>query len=88
MWRTWLRWSRQRWPVETALAQLTTTMQMDVWHGQTVPGVWKELPIVAIVYTLVRLGMWPSAMRQPIGVARLSCLDARRWLGAPRTRTL
>ena len=24
---------------------------------------------------------------QPIGVARLSCLDARRWLGAPRTRT-
>ena len=87
MWLTWLRWSRQRWQVETSLAQLKTTMKMDVLHRKTVPGVLKELTIFAIIYNLVRLVMWPSAMRQPIGVARLSCLDARRWLGAPRTRT-
>ena len=42
----------------------------------------KELSIFAIIYNLVRLVMWPSAMRQPVSVARLSCLDARRWLGA------
>jgi hypothetical protein len=32
----------QRWRVETSLAQLHTSMQMDVLHGQTVPGVLKE----------------------------------------------
>jgi hypothetical protein len=32
----------QRWRVETALAQLNTRMQMEVLHGQTVPGVLKE----------------------------------------------
>jgi hypothetical protein len=32
----------QRWRVETALAQLNTSMQRDVLHGQTVPGVLKE----------------------------------------------
>ena len=30
---------RQRWQGDTALAQLKTTMPMEVWHGQTVPGV-------------------------------------------------
>ena len=87
MWLTWLSWSRQRWHVKTSLAQLKTTMKMDVLHRKTVPGVLKELTIFAIIYNLVRLVMWPSAMRQPISVARLSCLDARHWLGAPRTRT-
>jgi IS4 transposase len=32
----------QRWRVETSLAQLKTSMQMDVLHGKTVPGVLKE----------------------------------------------
>jgi Transposase DDE domain len=36
---------RRRWQVETALAQLKTTMQMDVLHCQTVPGVLKELTV-------------------------------------------
>jgi hypothetical protein len=49
-----LSWSRRRWQGETALAQLKTTMQMDVLHGQTVPGVLKELTVFAIVYNLVR----------------------------------
>jgi Transposase DDE domain len=78
---------RQRWQVETSLAQLKTTMKMDVLHCKTVPGVLKELIIFAIVYNLVRLVMWQSAMLQHIGVERLSFLDALRWLGAPSTRT-
>ena len=50
---------RQRWQVETSLAHLKTTMQMDVLHCKTVPGVLKELTVFAIVYNLVRLVMWP-----------------------------
>jgi hypothetical protein len=79
--------SRQRWQVETSLAQRKTTMKMDVLHGKTVPGVLKELTIFAIVYHLVRLVMWQAARLQHIGVARISFLDALRWLGAPSTRT-
>ena len=36
---------------------LKTTMQMEVWHCKTVPGVLKELTVFAIVYNLVRLVM-------------------------------
>jgi hypothetical protein len=61
-------------------------MRMDVLHGQTVPGVLKELTVFAIVDNLVRMVMCPSALLQHLGVARISCLDALRWLGAPRTR--
>ena len=74
---------RQRWQVETSLAQLKTTIQTDVLHGHTVPGVLKELTVFAIVYTLVRMVMCPSAMGQHLGVARISVLDALRWLGGP-----
>ena len=77
-------WSRQRWQVETSLAQLKTTLQMDVLHGQTVPGVLKELTVFAIVDHLVRLVMCPSALLHHSGVPRISVLDALRWLGAPR----
>jgi hypothetical protein len=76
---------RQRWAVETALAHLKTTMQMDVLHGQTVPGVLKELTVFAIVYNLVRLVMGQSATFQHISVERISFLEALRWLGAPST---
>jgi hypothetical protein len=76
-------WSRQRWQVDTALAQLKTTMQRDVLHWNTGPGVLKELTIVAIVDNLVRMVMGPSASLQHLGVERLSCLDALRWLSAP-----
>jgi hypothetical protein len=74
---------RQRWQVETSRAQLKTTLQMDVLHGQTVPGVLKELTIFAIVYHLVRMVMGQSARRQHLGVERLSVLDALRWLSTP-----
>jgi hypothetical protein len=76
---------RQRWQVETSLAHLKTTMQMDVLHCKTVPGVLKELTAFAIVYNLVRMVMWHSAILQHIGVERISFLDALRWLGAPST---
>jgi Transposase DDE domain len=76
---------RQRWQVETALAHLKTTMQMDVLHCKTVPGVLKELTGFAIVYNLVRLVMCQSATLQQIAVERISSLDALRWLSAPST---
>ncbi len=78
---------RQRGQVETSLAQLKTRRRMEVWHGQTVPGVLKALSVFAIVDTLVRLVMWHSAVLQHFAVERISCLDALRWLGAPNTGT-
>jgi hypothetical protein len=74
---------RRRWPVETLLAHLKTTMQMEILHCKTVPGVLKELTVFAIVYNLVRLIMCQSAGLQHIGVERIGFLDALRWLGAP-----
>jgi hypothetical protein len=79
---------RQRWQVETALSQLKTTMQMDVLHCQTVPGVRKELTVFAIVYNLVRLVMCQSATLQHPSVERISFMDALRWLGASGTAVL
>jgi Transposase DDE domain len=76
---------RLRWQVETSLAHLKTTMQMDALHCKTVPGVLKELTIFAIVYNLVRMVMCQSAGLQHIGVERISFLDALRWLSAPST---
>jgi hypothetical protein len=76
---------RQRWQVETALGHLKTTMQMEVLHCKTVPGVLKELTVFAIVYNLVRMVMCQSAILQHIGVEQISFLDALRWLGASGT---
>jgi hypothetical protein len=58
---------------------------MDVLHCNTVPGVLKELTVLAIVYNLVRMVMCQSATLQHIAVERISCLDALRWLSAPST---
>jgi Transposase DDE domain len=76
---------RQRWQVETSLAQLKTAMKMDVLHCKTVAGVLKELTVFALVYNLVRLVMCQSATLQHISVERISFLDALRWFGAPHT---
>jgi hypothetical protein len=76
---------RLRWQIETSLAHLTTTMHMEVLHGQTVPGVLKELAVFALVYNLVRMAMWHSAIRQHTHVERISFLDALRRLSAPST---
>jgi hypothetical protein len=77
--------SRRRWQRETSLAHLKTTMPMDVLHGQTVPGVLKELMGFALVDTLVRLVLWPSVTLPHTNVERMSVLDALRWLSAPST---
>jgi hypothetical protein len=71
--------------IETSLAHLKTTMQMDMLHCKTVPGVLKELTIFAIVYNLVRMVMCQSAGLQHIEVERISLLDALRWLSASST---
>jgi hypothetical protein len=76
---------RQRWQVDTSLAQLQTTRPMEVWHGQTVSRVLKELTVFALVDNLVRLVMWHAAMRQHMGVEQISVLDALRWLSTPST---
>jgi hypothetical protein len=76
---------RQRWHIDTSRAHLKTTMQMAGRHGNTVPGVLTELPVLAIVYNLVRLVMGHAARRHPIHVERISCLDALRWRRAPPT---
>jgi hypothetical protein len=75
----------QRWPVDTSLAHLKTTRQMAGLHCQTVSGVRKALTVLVLVSNVVRMVMWHSAIRQHIAVERSSVLDARRWLGAPRT---
>jgi hypothetical protein len=75
----------RRWQVETSLAHLKTTMQMDVLHCKTVSGVLKELTVFALVYNLVRMIMGQSATLQHLGVERISFVDALRWLGAPST---
>ncbi len=76
---------RQRWQVEPSLAYLKTMMQMDVLHAKTVQGVLKERTGLAIVSNLVRMVMCQSAMRQHLGMERISFLEALRWLGAPST---
>jgi Transposase DDE domain len=74
---------RRRWQVETSLAHRRTTMQMDVLHCKSVPGVLEELTVLAIVYNLVRVVMRRSASLQHTAVERTSFRDALRWLGAP-----
>jgi len=59
---------------------------MDVLHGQTVAGMLKELTVFAILYNLVRLVILQSARRQQVDAARISFLNARRWLGTSSTR--
>jgi hypothetical protein len=71
----------RRWGVETNFSYLKTTMKMDVLRCKTVAGVQKELMIFAIVYNLIRLVMLAAAVRQGVPLARVSFIDALRWLG-------
>jgi hypothetical protein len=70
----------RRWGVETNFSYLKTTMQMDVLRCKTIEGVQKELLIFAIVYNLIRLVMLAVAERQGVPLARVSFIDALRWL--------
>lgn len=70
----------QRWQIETNFRHLKQTLKMDVLHCHTVDGVQKELTMYALVYNLVRLVMLDAARRQGVEVARISFIDAVRWL--------
>lgn len=70
----------QRWQIETNFRHLKQTLGMDVLRCQTVEGVKKELAMYALVYNLVRLVMLEAAKRQSVDVARISFIDAVRWL--------
>jgi hypothetical protein len=71
---------RRRWEIETNFGHLKTTMKMDVLKCKTVDGVLGELQVFALVYNLVRQVMLEAARRQQVDVARISFIDALRWL--------
>jgi hypothetical protein len=73
---------RQRWQAELHLRDLKTTMNMDVLKCKTVDGVLKEIHVFALVYNLVRVVLQAAARRQHMSIARLSHVDAFRWLGS------
>jgi len=69
-----------RWQAETDLRHLKETLGLDVLRSQTVPGVVKELVAFVIIYNLVRRVMHAAARRQRVAPARISFIDAWRWL--------
>lgn len=71
------------WEAAMPRGQLQPTRHRDVLHGKTVAGVRKDLTVLAILAHLVRLIILPWAHRQRVDAARISILDALRWLGAP-----
>jgi Transposase DDE domain len=71
-----------RWAIETCFDHLKTTMKMSVLRCKTVEGVKKELAVYLIAYNLVRLAMLKAAEAQGVSAARISFVDAMRWLAA------
>jgi hypothetical protein len=69
-----------RWEIETNLRHLKTTMGMEVLHCQSADGVRKEILMFTLVYNLVRLVLLRAADEQQQPLARLSFIDALRWL--------
>jgi hypothetical protein len=72
----------ERWEIEGHLNQLKTTLGAATLRCQSVAGVVKELWAFALVYNLVRQVMVEAAARQQVAVARISFVDALRWLTA------
>ena len=69
-----------RWDIELNFRHLKQTMKMDVLRCKSVEGVLKELAIFTLVYNMVRLAMLRAAQRQGVPLARISFIDALRWL--------
>ena len=64
-------------------------MGLEVLKCKTVEGVLKELWIYVLVYNLVCMVMLEASRRQGVPVARISFVDALRWLAhAPPNRPL
>jgi hypothetical protein len=70
----------QRWEIETCFDHLKTTLGMNVLKCQSVDGVLKELAVYLLVYNLVRLAMLRQAQARGIAAARVSFIDALRWV--------
>jgi hypothetical protein len=71
-----------RWTIETCFNHLKTTMKMSVLRCKTVEGVKKELAVYLIAYNLIRLAMLKAAQAQGVSAARISFVDAMRWMAA------
>jgi hypothetical protein len=69
-----------RWQAETNIRHLKRTLGLDVLRSRTVLGVAKELTAFAIIYNLVRRVMHTAARQQEVEPARVSFVDAWRWL--------
>ena len=76
-----------RWQAETDLRHLKQTLGLDVLRSKTVPGVVKELLAFVIIYNLVRRVMHEAARQQGVEPARISFIDAWRWLKHARPGT-
>lgn len=70
----------ERWEVETCYRHLKQTLGMDLLRGQSEEGIGKELFMYRIVYNVVRAIMVQSAVERGVPPARLSMIDALRWL--------
>ena len=70
---------RQRWQAEQHLRDLKTTLKMDRLRCKTVDGVLKELHVFVLVYNPREWCCVPRP-RQGLPIARLSFIDAVRWL--------
>ena len=69
-----------RWRIETHWHQLKTLLGMEKLKCQTEAGIRKELVMYALVYNLIHALMMRAAIRQGVGVERISFMDALRWL--------
>lgn len=69
-----------RWDIELNFRHLKITMNMDVLKCRTVEGVLKELYVFVLLYNLVRLVMLRASENQKVPLARISFVDALRWL--------
>jgi Transposase DDE domain len=76
---------RQRWQAEQHLRDLKTTLHMDMLRCKTIDGVLKELHVFVLVYNLARVVLSAAARRQGLPIARLSFIDAVRWLRSAKT---
>jgi Transposase DDE domain len=76
---------QRRWQIEVDFRHLKQTLNMEVLHCQSVPGVVKELLVFVAVYNLVRRVMVEAARRQGLEPRRISFVDALRWLRSAKS---
>jgi hypothetical protein len=73
-----------RWRVETHFNELKTGLKMSRLKCRTADGVKKELLMYFITYNLIRRVMLDAAEQQQVQAARISFIDASRWLASAR----